>query len=122
MWNNYELEILYKDESLVAINKPSGLLVHKSMIDKHEIYFANKMLRDQIAQWVYPVHRLDKPTSGVLLFALNKDTARVMSKQFKEHTIEKNLFGCCPRLSRGEWHNRVCFKRETRQDCRQRFK
>ncbi len=89
MYKDYELEILYKDEYLVAINKPSGLLVHKSMIDRHEIYFAMKMLRDQIGQWVYPIHRLDKPTSGVLLFALDSHTAKIMSEQFKEHTIQK---------------------------------
>jgi tRNA pseudouridine65 synthase len=89
MWKDYQLEIIYQDENLVAINKPSGLLVHKSMIDRHEVYFAMKMLRDQIDQWVYPIHRLDKPTSGVLLFALNKESARVMSEQFKEHSITK---------------------------------
>jgi len=90
MFENYELEIIYKDEHLVAINKPSGLLVHKSMIDRHEIYYAMKMLRDQIGAWVYPIHRLDKPTSGVLLFALDSDTARMMNEQFRAHTIEKN--------------------------------
>jgi len=90
MFAGYELEILYKDEYLVVINKPSGLLVHKSMIDRHEIYYAMKMLRDQLGgQWVYPVHRLDKPTSGVLLFALDSETARLMSEQFKMHSIEK---------------------------------
>ena len=89
MYRDYELEILYRDEYLVAINKPSGLLVHKSMIDRHEIYFAMKMLRDQIGQWVYPIHRLDKPTSGVLLFALDSHTAKLMSEQFKAHTIQK---------------------------------
>ena len=89
MFKDYELEILYQDDYLVCINKPSGLLVHKSMIDRHEIYFAMKMLRDQIGQWVYPIHRLDKPTSGVLLFALDSETARVMSEQFKAHTITK---------------------------------
>ena len=89
MWNNYQLEILYKDEHLVAINKPSGLLVHKSMVDRHEIFFAMKMLRDQIGQWVYPIHRLDKPTSGVLLFALDSETARLMSEQFSESKIQK---------------------------------
>ncbi len=89
MWKNYKLEILYKDEYLVAINKPSGLLVHKSMIDSHEIYFAMKMLRDQLGMWVYPIHRLDKPTSGVLLFALDTQTARLMSEQFKTHTMQK---------------------------------
>ena len=75
---------------MVAINKPSGLLVHKSPIDKNEIYFAMKILRDQIGQWVYPVHRLDKPTSGVLLFALDSHTAKLLSEQFKEHTIQKS--------------------------------
>ncbi len=89
MFQDYELEILYQDKHLVVINKPSGLLVHKSMIDKHEIYFAMKILREQIGAWVYPVHRLDKPTSGVLLFALNSETAHIMSEQFMAHTIEK---------------------------------
>lgn len=90
MWNNYKLEILYQDQYLVAINKPSGLLVHKSMIDKDEIYFAMSMLRDQIGQWVYPVHRLDKPTSGVLLFALDSVTARLVGEQFAAHSIQKS--------------------------------
>jgi len=89
VFKEYTLEILYQDEYLVAINKPSGLLVHKSMIDRHEIYFAMKMLRDQIGKWVYPIHRLDKPTSGVLLFALDSHTAKLMSEQFKEHTMQK---------------------------------
>lgn len=89
MWKDYQLEILYQDKYLVAINKPSGLLVHKSIIDRGEIYFAMKILRDQIERWVYPIHRLDKPTSGVLLFALDSATAKIMSEQFKEHTIEK---------------------------------
>ena len=89
MYKNYELEIIYRDEYYIAINKPSGLLVHKSMIDRHEIYFAMKILRDQIGQWVYPIHRLDKPTSGVLLFALDSESARLMSEEFKAKNIEK---------------------------------
>jgi tRNA pseudouridine65 synthase len=63
------LEIIYQDKYLVAINNPSGLLVHRSPIDKRETRFALQLVRDQIGQFVYPVHRLDKPTSGVLLFA-----------------------------------------------------
>lgn len=76
------LPILYQDSHIVVINKPSGLLVHKSMIDRHETRFAMKILRDQLQQYVYPVHRLDKPTSGALLFALSSDTARNISEQF----------------------------------------
>ena len=89
MYEDYNLEIIYQDKYYVAINKPSGLLVHKSMIDRHEIYFAMKMLRDQLNQWVYPIHRLDKPTSGVLLFALDSESARLMSEEFKAKNIEK---------------------------------
>ena len=83
------LEILYQDEYLVAINKPSGLLVHKSPIDKHETQFALQMVRDQIGQYVYPVHRLDKPTSGVLLFALDAQIAKSMSELFRASQVEK---------------------------------
>lgn len=84
------LEILYHDAHLIAINKPSGLLVHRSMIDRHETRFAIQMLRDQIGQYVYPLHRLDKPTSGVLLFALESEIARLMAPQFETHSIEKH--------------------------------
>ena len=83
------LEILYQDEYLVAINKPSGLLVHKSPIDKHETRFALQEVRDLIGAYVYPIHRLDKPTSGVLLFGLTKQMAQVMSEMFRGHEIEK---------------------------------
>lgn len=83
------LEILYQDAHLVAINKPSGLLVHKSPIDKHETQFALQMVRDQIGQYVYPVHRLDKPTSGVLLFALDAQIAKRMSEIFRASEVEK---------------------------------
>ncbi|WP_038141498.1 tRNA pseudouridine(65) synthase TruC [Thiothrix lacustris] len=83
------LEILYRDEYLVAINKPSGLLVHRSLIDRHETRFAIQITRDQIGQKVYPVHRLDKPTSGVLLFALDSDTARLLNAQFIAGLVQK---------------------------------
>ncbi|WGZ95268.1 MAG: tRNA pseudouridine(65) synthase TruC [Candidatus Thiothrix putei] len=83
------LEILYRDEHLVAINKPSGLLVHRSLIDRHETRFAIQLTRDQIGQKVYPVHRLDKPTSGVLLFALDSDTARLLTEQFTAGQVQK---------------------------------
>ncbi len=83
------LEIIYQDEYLVAINKPSGLLVHRSMIDRHETEFALQLVRDQIGQYVYPVHRLDKPTSGVLLFALSAEAAKAMSEIFQARATKK---------------------------------
>ena len=73
----------------MAVNKPSGLLVHRSEIDRHETRFALQLVRDQIGQKVYPVHRIDKPTSGVLLFALNSQTARQIGQQIENHQIQK---------------------------------
>ncbi|QKI88410.1 pseudouridine synthase [Thiomicrorhabdus xiamenensis] len=84
------LQILYQDESLVAIHKPAALLVHRSPIDKRETQFAVQLTRDLIGQDVFPVHRLDKATSGLLLFALNKDAARHLSVQFMDHSLQKS--------------------------------
>lgn len=81
------LEILYQDQWLVAVNKPAGMLVHRSFLDKHETEFVMQTLRDQLGQHVFPLHRLDRPTSGVLLFALSSDVARLMSE--KQHTWQK---------------------------------
>ena len=83
------LPILYRDDHLVAIDKPPGLLVHRSDIDRHETRFAVQLLRDQIGRRVYPVHRLDKGTSGVLLFAFDTDTVRLMARQFEDGSVEK---------------------------------
>ena len=83
------LPILYQDKFLVAIDKPNGLLVHRSKIDRHETRFAMQILRNQIGQHVYPVHRLDKPTSGVLLFALSPEVATQLTKLFTEKQIQK---------------------------------
>ncbi len=88
----FMLEILFQDESLVAINKPSGLLVHRSAIDHYETRFAMQMTRDQIGQHVFPVHRLDKPTSGVLLFALSSEVANLLTKQFTATTMHKTYW------------------------------
>jgi len=86
------LNILYQDDYLVAVDKPPGLFVHRSFMDKDEIYFALQLVRDQIGQYVYPVHRLDRPTSGVLLFALSREIARLMGEMFTNKTIQKTYY------------------------------
>ena len=65
------------------MHKPPGLLVHRTGLDAGETRFAMQMLRDQIGQPVWPVHRLDKGTSGVLLFALDAVTASALGKAFE---------------------------------------
>ena len=83
------LPIIYRDDRLIAIHKPAGLLVHRSVLDRHETRFALQMLRDQIGQPVYPAHRLDKGTSGVLLFALDRETGRLLNSQFERGEVSK---------------------------------
>jgi tRNA pseudouridine65 synthase len=70
------LTILFQDDYLIAVNKPSGLLVHKSWVAKDAKEFALQTVRDMSGKHVFPVHRLDRPTSGVLLFAFSGEIAQ----------------------------------------------
>lgn len=83
------LEILYQDEWLVAVNKPSGWLVHRSWLDRDEKVVVMQTVRDQIGQHVFTAHRLDRPTSGVLLMGLSSEAGRLLSQQFEHHQIQK---------------------------------
>lgn len=94
------LDILYRDEHLIAINKPHGLLVHRSSIANDASEFALQLLRDQIGQPVYPAHRLDRKTAGVLLFSLDKETDQKAQGLFQDKKMDKRywavLRGYCP--------------------------
>jgi tRNA pseudouridine65 synthase len=82
-----DIDILYRDADLVAVNKPSGLAVHRGWAD--DDVFAMTLLRDQLGQWVYPVHRLDRGASGVLLFGLSPVAARALCERFEKHEVRK---------------------------------
>ncbi len=84
-----ELTILYRDENFVAIDKPAGMLVHRTWIAEEAAEYAMQRLRDQLGQHVFIIHRLDRPTSGVLLFALSSEAARDMCAQFESRTVTK---------------------------------
>lgn len=83
------LPIIYQDSDLVAINKPHGLLVHRSRIAKDAHEFALQLLRDQLDQPVYLAHRIDRKTGGVLLFALNQSAISNLQIQFMENKVDK---------------------------------
>lgn len=83
------IKILFRDDHYIAVDKPAGMLVHRSRIAEGERVFLLQSLRDQIGQWVYPVHRLDRPTSGVILFALSSEAARQMCAVFEQRTVSK---------------------------------
>lgn len=83
-----ELKILYRDDNLIAVDKPAGMIVHRGW-DKDPITVAD-IVRDKIVgAQVFAAHRLDRATSGVLLFALNADTARRMQFLFQSEAVQK---------------------------------
>jgi tRNA pseudouridine65 synthase len=83
------LRVLHHDTSLVAVAKPPGLLVHRTDVDRHETRFALQIVRDQLGVRLWPVHRLDKGTSGVLVFALSAEIARVLGSAFDTGGVAK---------------------------------
>ncbi len=83
------LRMLHADDDLVAIDKPPGLLVHRSTLDAHEDRNALELLRQQLGLPLWTVHRLDKATSGVLLFARHVEAARALGAAFETGQVHK---------------------------------
>lgn len=84
------LRILHHDEHLVAIDKPAGMIVHPGREPEGPEWIAMKRLRDLLGRPVYPIHRLDRPTSGVLLFALDRATSTLVQQAFEQRRVEKS--------------------------------
>jgi tRNA pseudouridine65 synthase len=81
---------IYRDQWLLVVHKPAGLLVHRSPIDPHETEFALQYARAMNGgQYVYPLHRLDRPTSGLLVFARDPYTASLLGKDLMAGRIRK---------------------------------
>lgn len=97
------LEIIYEDEYIVAINKPHGLLVHRSRIATNTNVYALQMLRDQLNMYMYPIHRLDRKTSGVLLFAKNSESVRIFQKALQNINTQKRYLA----ITRGYFPNHI---------------
>jgi tRNA pseudouridine65 synthase len=84
-----ELHLLHTDTDLVAVDKPPGLLVHASSLDAHEARNALDLLRAQLGMPLWTLHRLDKATSGVLLFARHVEAARSLGAAFEGGLVRK---------------------------------
>ncbi len=83
------LEILYQDDSLVVIHKPAGHMVHPAEEPKEGDLIAMKILRDQIGKLVYSIHRIDRPTAGVLLFGIDREVSKSLHKNLADHAMQK---------------------------------
>ena len=84
-----DIDILYIDDELVVVNKPAGMLVHRSEARTRDRVFLLQTLRNQIGGHVHPVHRLDRPTSGALVFARTGDAASRLGQQIARHEMHK---------------------------------
>jgi len=83
------IPILHRDDRVVVVAKPAGLLVHRSTLDRHETVFLVQSLRDQLGCVVHPVHRLDRPTSGAMVLALDARACTLLSESFEQGLVEK---------------------------------
>ena len=81
-------QVLYQDEYCIAVNKPHGLLVHRTSMSNDKDFLLQRV-RDQSGKKVYPVHRLDRPTSGVVLFAFGKEIVAEFFRVFRERAAKK---------------------------------
>ncbi len=97
------LTLLYQDEFLVAIDKPAGMIVHPGREPEGPEWIAMKRLRDQLGRQVFPVHRLDRPTSGVLLFALDKQTAGLVQQAFELRNVIKTYHAIVCGITPEQW-------------------
>ena len=80
--------ILYQDDNYVAIHKPSGIMVHRTAASGERAVVLQK-LRNQIGGNIFPLHRLDRPTSGVLIFGKSPAAAGALAGAFREHRVAK---------------------------------
>lgn len=83
------LEVLFEDDNLIAVNKKAGHIVHPADEPKDDDIVVMKLVRDYCDLKIYPTHRLDRPTCGVLLFAKNKTSARAMNRAFERQQVKK---------------------------------
>lgn len=83
------IEVLYEDEDLLALHKPAGLLVHPTQLDAQETDSLLQRAESQLGRRLYPAHRLDKGSSGLLLMAKRVAAASLLGEAFREGRIAK---------------------------------
>lgn len=84
-----DVRVLFEDDRFVVVDKPAGLLVHRSAVDRRERRFLLPQVRDAVGAHVHPVHRLDKGTSGAVVFAKDAEAAAALSTLFREDRVTK---------------------------------
>ncbi|MBC7885541.1 MAG: pseudouridylate synthase [Saprospiraceae bacterium] len=84
------MQILFEDDHLIAVNKPNGIFVHRTSLDPEATVFVVQEVRNIVGKHVYPVHRLDRKTSGVIVLAKSKEVQSELNSSFRDREIEKS--------------------------------
>lgn len=87
-----QIEILYHDEHIIAVNKPIDLPIHPNEFMAKDAPYLNKLIGEQIDKRVYNVHRIDAKTSGIVLLALSSEVAKTLTLQFEHKEVKKTYF------------------------------
>ena len=93
------IRLLYEDDRYLAVSKPPGLLVHRTPMDAHEPENLRDFLKAYTEARLDPVHRLDKPTSGVIVFGKDPEAIDHCKRQFEARETEKRYLA----VVRGGW-------------------
>ena len=83
------IRILYRDDVLVVVRKPAGMLVHRGMGASRDETFLLQAVRDTVGAYVYPIHRLDRPTEGIVVFALDAESSRTLQESWQTGSVTK---------------------------------
>ena len=83
------IPVLHRDDRLIAVHKPAGMVVHPTDLAREETISLMLLVRRMVRQRVWPVHRLDRPTSGIVLFALDREAAGELGRQLQAHAVAK---------------------------------
>lgn len=106
------IPVVYRDEHLVVVSKPSGMLVHKAERAPQETVVLLQTLKQQLGQWLWPIQRLDRATSGLIAFALRKEVAAPLQRALGAESCRKEYYV----LSRGAPPRRFASERPLQDD------
>jgi tRNA pseudouridine65 synthase len=90
-----DIKILYQDDNIVIVDKPSWLIVHPFKRFHHERTNLMKLVRDRLDQYVYPIHRLDRQVSGPVIFGLSSEAAKEIQKHWHGDQTKKEYITLC---------------------------
>lgn len=113
--NNFEIPILYQDEKIVVVEKPTGLAVHKNDFMPHDAPYLTKLLGDVTGKWIYNVHRLDAKTSGLMVLAFSSETANNLTLQFERKEVVKKYIAVVQgNPGEGTFNEKVLVKKKSK--------